>query len=97
MMNVTAENLNHFAGQLVYILCAITSIGCTWLLIARYRKTRIPLLFWSAAAFFAFTLTNILLYLDRVIVPDIDFSIHRNFITFVGALVLLYGLIRSDT
>ena len=89
--------LNNFAGQLVYVLCAITSLGCTWLLIARYRKTRIPLLFWSAAAFFAFTITNILLYLDLVVVPELDLSIVRNSITFTGALVLLYGLIRSDT
>jgi hypothetical protein len=84
-------------GQIIYILCALTSAGCTFLLFGRYRKTRVSLLFWSAVAFLAFTLTNILLYIDLILVPDIDFVVVRNSITLVGAIVLLYGLIRNST
>jgi hypothetical protein len=84
-------------GQIVYILCALTSLGCTVLLIGRYRKTRVDLLFWSALAFLAFTVTNVLLFVDLVVVPDVDLVIARNGFTFVGVLVLLYGLIRNNT
>ena len=32
-------------GEIVYILCALTCLGCTGLLIGRYRKSRVDLLF----------------------------------------------------
>jgi hypothetical protein len=88
---------SHVLGQIVYILCALTSAACMFLLFGRYRKTKVGLLFWSAAAFFAFTLNNILLYVDLVLVPDIDFVVLRNSINLVGVSVLLYGLIRNNT
>jgi hydrogenase/urease accessory protein HupE len=84
-------------GQIVYFLCAITSLGCTVLLINRYRKARIGLLFWSAVAFLAFTITNILLFIDLVLVPNMDLSVIRNVITLGGVLVMVYGLIREAT
>ena len=89
--------LDTLMGQIVYILCALTSLGCTWLLLQRYRKTRVNLLFWSAGAFMAFTITNILLYLDFVVVPNIDLSLLRNSVTFIGGMVLLNALIQNDS
>jgi len=84
-------------GQIVYLLCALTSMGCTVLLTTRYQKTRVGLLFWSGLAFFAFTITNVLLFVDLVMVPDADLSLWRNGFTFAGVIVLLYGLIRNNT
>ena len=83
-------------GEMVYILCALTSTGCTGLLLSRYRKTKVDLLFWSAVAFFALTATNILLFVDLVLVPEAtDLSLVRNVITLGGIIVLLYGLINN--
>jgi Family of unknown function (DUF5985) len=85
-------------GHAVYILCALTSLGCTLLLIGRYRKTRVDLLFWSAVAFFLLTVTNILLIVDLVILgAGFDLSLFRNGSTLIGMMVLLYGLIRNNT
>ena len=85
-------------GQAVYILCALTSLGCTLLLIGRYRKTRVDLLFWSAIAFLLLTVTNVLLFVDLVILgAGIDLSLIRNGSTLLGMLLLLYGLIRNNT
>lgn len=85
-------------GQAVYILCALTSLGCTLLLIGRYRKSRVDLLFWSAVAFFLLTITNILLCVDLVILgAGFDLSLFRNGSTLIGMMVLLYGLIRNNT
>ena len=85
-------------GQIVYILCALTCLGCTGLLIGRYRKTRVDLLFWSAVAFLLFSVTNVLLFVDLVVMgPATDLIIIRNLSTLIGVLVLLYGLIRNNT
>ena len=83
--------------QLVYILCAITSLGCTILLFSRYRKSRVNLLFWAGAAFLLFTVTNILLFVDLVIFPTRDLAVWRNLCTLVGVAVLLHALIHDNT
>ena len=85
-------------GQAVYILCALTSLGCTLLLVGRYRKTRVDLLFWSAIAFLLLTVTNVLLFVDLVVLgAGVDLTIIRNGSTLLGTILLLYGLIRNNT
>ena len=84
-------------GPLVYTLCALTSLACTVLLWMRYRKTRVSLLFWSSVAFLAFTVTNVLLFIDLAIVPGRNLLLMRNGFTFAGVAVLLYGLVQDHT
>jgi hypothetical protein len=83
--------------EVVYILCALTSIACAILLFRRYRLTHGPLLFWSTWCFVCFALTNILLFLDLVVFPDIDLSVLRGSLSLAGMIMLLYGLIRQST
>ena len=83
--------------QLVYILCGITSLACASLLFRQYRRTRAGLLFWSTLCFVCFAATNILLFVDLVVFPEVDLSVMRNEITLAGMLMLLYGLIREST
>ena len=84
-------------GEILYILCALTCLGCTGLLVGRYRKTRVDLLFWSAVAFLLFSVTNILLFIDLgVLGPGADLSLYRNGATLLGVIILLYGLIRNN-
>jgi hypothetical protein len=85
-------------GYAVYILCALTSLGCTVLLIGRYRKSGVDLLFWSALSFLLLTVANILLFVDLVLLgQSMDLSVYRNAVNFVAISVLLYGLIRNNT
>jgi hypothetical protein len=84
-------------GQIVYILCGLTSLGCTVLLFGRYRQTRVKLLFWSALAFLAFTVTNVLLFVDLVIFPSWDLAVWRNAWTLAGVMVLLGALIHDNS
>jgi hypothetical protein len=84
-------------ATIVYVLCALTCLGCTILLINRYRRSRIQLLFWSAAGFLAFSATNILLFLDRAILPEVDLYALRTLITLIGSLVMVYGLVTEST
>ena len=84
-------------AQTVYILCALTSIVCAWLLLRQYRSSRGRLLIWSTSCFVCFAATNILLFVDLVIFPAIDLSIIRSALTLAGMLMLLYGLIQEST
>ena len=38
-------------ATVVYLLCALTSLGCALLLLAAYRRERARLLLWSCVCF----------------------------------------------
>jgi hypothetical protein len=82
-------------AQIVYVLCGLTSILCAGLLFRRYRSNRTPLLFWSTWGFVCLALTNILLFVDLVLVPQIDLSHVRSGLTLAGMLMFVHGLIRQ--
>ena len=84
-------------AQAVYLLCALTSLGCAILLFKGYRASRTRLLFSSALCFALMAAANTLLFVDLVIVPDMDLSILRTTITAIGHLVLLFGLITKPS
>ena len=77
----------------IYILCILTSLACTWLLLGSYRRTRYRLLFWSGACFAVMTLNNLFLLLDKIVFPDVDFLPARLISALVATCLLLYGLI----
>lgn len=84
-------------GLLVYVLCTVTSLGCSVLLWRGYRRSRMRLLFWSSLCFGILAVSNIILILDLVVFPDVYILPYRTAVTFVALLVLIYGLIfESD-
>jgi len=80
-------------GSLVYILCAVTSLGCGILLWRGYRKNGLRLLFWSSICFMILALSNALLFFDLILFPGVSLLIARSAVTLVALLVLMYGLI----
>ncbi|WP_156116615.1 DUF5985 family protein [Massilia sp. 9096] len=81
----------------IYSLCTLTSLACTWLLFASYRRTRVKLLFWSALSFAAMTVNNLFLVLDKIVFPgpEIDLLPVRLWAALVSTLLLLFGLIYA--
>ena len=77
----------------IYLLCALTSLACAWLLFGSYRRTGHRLLFWSGASFGALTVNNVFLVLDKVVFPDVDLLPMRQGTALLAVLLLLYGLI----
>jgi len=77
----------------VYALCALTSLACAVLLARGYRRTHARLLFWSSLCFFGLFLNNTLLFVDLVLLPDIDLFILRELPALAGIALLLYGLV----
>lgn len=80
-------------AALIYSLCALTALACAFLLLRAYARGRYRLLLWSGLCFCGLTLNNVLLVLDKVAFPDIDFSPWRGVSSAVAMAVLLYGLI----
>jgi hypothetical protein len=79
--------------EAVYVLCALTALACSGLLLRNYRRTRARLLLWCGLFFATLVLENVILFLDLVVVPEIDLSLFRNLCALTGVLVLIYGLI----
>jgi hypothetical protein len=84
-------------ASVVYGLCALTALGCALLLLRAYAQTRHPQLLWSGLCFCGLMASNILLVVDKLIVPEVDLRPVRMLITALSMGLLLYGLIyRSE-
>lgn len=77
----------------VYALCALTSLACAILLARGYRASRARLLLWSTLCFAGLALNNILLFVDQVLVPDLDLSLVRTLPALLGLASLVWGLV----
>jgi hypothetical protein len=79
--------------RLVYLLCVATALACSLLLLRGYLRSKVRLLLWCGIFFLALALENVGLFLDLVVLPNVDLSGVRTTVALVGTLLLLYGLI----
>ena len=86
-------------AEAVYILCAVTSLACAVLLFRGYRRSRAHFLLWSSLCFVGLAANNVMLFVDKVILPEqerlfgVEFAIWRSGFALAGLLLLVYGLI----
>lgn len=80
-------------AEIVYALCAITSILCATLLLRSYRKAGSRLLLWSGLCFVLLALNNVLLFVDLAVITDVDLSEMRDLSGFAGVALLVFGLV----
>ena len=78
---------------LLFLFAALTSFGCMVLLFRGHARTGLRLLFWSALCFIFLTATNVLLFVDNVIAPELDLRPYRLLAALVGIGCLLYACI----
>jgi len=79
-------------ASLVYGLCALAALLCAWLLLSAFRRNGYRLLLWSGLCFVGLTLNNVLLVVDKLLLPDVDLSLARSATGLGAVLLLLYGL-----
>jgi len=84
-------------AEAVYVMCAVTSLFCAVLLFRTYRRQHTRLLMWSTLCFVGLAINNIFLFIDLVLVPDIDLSLVRNGTALAGVSLLLIGLLLEDS
>jgi hypothetical protein len=86
-------------AEAVYILCAATSLACALLLFRGYSRSRMRFLVWSSLCFVGLAINNVLLFVDKIVLPETDrfwnveFAIWRSAAALLGFGLLLYGLI----
>lgn len=80
-------------ATVVYVLCAGASLLAAGLLLRAFVVSGQRLLFWTCVCFLGLAANNLVLFVDKVITPDVDLSFWRNLPALVGAVVLLYGLV----
>jgi hypothetical protein len=83
-------------GALIYLLCALTAFTCFALLWRAWRGNRATLLLWSALCFAGLTLSNVLLVVDKLLLPAMDLTPVRLTITLAALLLLIIGLVGGD-
>jgi drug/metabolite transporter superfamily protein YnfA len=81
-------------GEVVYVLCAATSMFCAFLLWRSYRRQRSRLLLLSVVCFLGLAINSILLFVDLAVLPTTtDLRPLRTIVAFGSILVFLFGLI----
>lgn len=80
-------------AETVYVLCALTSLACAGLLLRAYAASRVRLLFWCLLCFVGLALNNVVLFIDKVVAPDVDLSVWRGLPATLGVAALVFGLI----
>jgi hypothetical protein len=80
-------------AETIYLLCTATSLLCAVLLLDGHRKSGLALLFWSGLCFVGLATNNLLLFVDLILVPDVDLSLWRSAIALASLAVLIYGLV----
>jgi len=83
-------------AAIIYSLCALLSFGIAALLWRHHGKTRSRVLYWSALCFSGLTINNVLLVIDKIVLPDVDLSPLRQVTALLSLLLLLFGLIYEE-
>lgn len=81
------------APTAVYLLCLITSLTCSALLLRAWLRSRAKLLFWTAVSFVLLSVNNLVLVADKVLFPDAYLTPARQITAGLALVVLLYGFI----
>jgi hypothetical protein len=79
---------------ILFLLAALTSVGCTWLLWRGYARSGVRLLLWTGVCFVFLSISNVLLFFDTIVLPtQVDLRIFRLTAALAGIACLLYAFI----
>lgn len=84
-------------AAIAYSLCALTSLACFILLLRGWLASRARLLFWSALCFAGMAVNNVMLVVDKLVLPtQVDLSLWRLTAALAAVLLLLFGLVWGE-
>jgi hypothetical protein len=84
-------------AEAIYALCALASLVCALLLVRGYLRSRLRLILLACLCFGGLALNNVLLFVDLVLVPQLDLSVLRSLVAVASLLVLVVGLVWEET
>lgn len=77
----------------VYLLCSLSCLTCAVLLLRTYRAGASRFVLWSVLCFIGLTAGNALLFIDQVLVPEVDLLLYRQLVTFASVSALMWGFV----
>ena len=77
----------------IYVLCALTSAACSYLLLRGYLRSGARLLLWSSICFAFLALNSIAVMLDNLVFPEINLQFARHAASLAAVGTLLVGLV----
>jgi hypothetical protein len=80
-------------GPAVYLLGTVTTLACAVLLLRGYFRGNSRLLLWSALCFLGLAVSNLLVFVDLVLLPNVDLYFWRLLSAAIAMMMLMYGLI----
>lgn len=80
----------------IYVLCSLTALACFGLLLRAWRRTRAAFLFWCALCFAGLAANNVILVVDKLLLPGVSLALPRLAIALVATLLLVYGLVSEE-
>jgi len=80
-------------APMVYLLGVLTTAACAILLLRGYARGKKKLLLWSGLCFAGLALSNLLIFVDLVLIPNVDLYRYRLVTAVIAMAMLLYGLI----
>jgi hypothetical protein len=81
-------------ASLVYLLGTVVTLLCAILLLRAYHGVRMKLLLWSGLCFVGLTVSNALLCIDLILLPETVNLYMWRLASAAGAMLLLiYGLV----
>jgi hypothetical protein len=80
-------------GPAVYLFGVLVTLTCGVLLTRAYTNVGKRLLLWSAVCFYFLALSNLIVFFDLVVFPDVDLYRLRLGTAALAMVILLYGLI----
>jgi len=82
-------------AEVIYLLCAATSLIAATMLFRQYRHRPSRLLLWSVVGFAGLAVNNVLVYVDLVVYTGVDLSLIRSTAGAAAMVAVLYGLISE--
>ena len=80
-------------AEVVFFLCAATSLLCAILLLRGYLRGQARLLLWSGLCFAFLFVNNVVLIVDVQLLHEIDLSFWRSVPSLIGVGLLVFGLV----
>jgi hypothetical protein len=77
----------------LHLTAVVTCLACAVLLLRKYRRDGLRMLLWSGLCFACLTLNNVLVFIDLLILPEVELRVARLSVALGGMVFLLYGFI----
>lgn len=77
----------------IYLLCVLTAVACSILLLRGYRQSSTRLLLWSSVCFGFLALQAMIVIIELLVLPGSDLQMLRHAASLAAAGSLIFGLV----